>query len=260
MNPDEPGWFYVGDGQLQYKDANGWTDQFQDIDGPARTSDVDSAMSADVPGLATGKVARHAKGPSPFARFCSSAAHSLITGLRLGMAGVWHLLVKLWRLIPGLSRRLVRLVRRLGSGLRVVITGLWRFLGSLYRHAVGLWQRLVPRLSRLLAAGRRRASAYVSTIWAARRKRRPSTSSVSVKRPLGLMKRSWREEPVDEVDRHPSRFRLHGKGEEPPELFLNPERLQDLYRPASAVDQVAGVDQAAHVDQKVPNPAEGPGA
>lgn len=254
MNRDEHGWFYVGHGQLQYKDVNGWTDQYQDIDGPAKTSDVDSAMSADVPGLATGQVAGHATGPSPFARFCSSAAHSLITGLRLRMAGVWHLLVKLWRLMPGLSRRLVSLVRRLGSGLRVVITGLWRFLCSLYLHAVGLWQRLVPRLSRLLAAGRRRASAYVSTIWAARRKRRPSTSSVSVKRPLGLMKRSWREEPVDEVDRHPSRFRLPGRGKESPELFLDPERLKALYGNAAPVDEVAGVDQQA------PNQAEGIGA
>ena len=254
MNPDEPGWFYVGHGQLQYKDVNGWTDQYQDIDGPAKTSDVDSTTSPDVLGPAIGKAGRGARGPSPFARFCSSAAHSLITGLRLGMAGIWHLLVKLWRVIPGLNRRLVSLVRGLSSGLRVVITGLWRFLGSLYRHAVGLWQRLIPRLSRLLAAGRRRASAYVSTISAARRKRHPSTSSISVKRPLGLLKRSWGEEPVDEVDRHPSRFRLHGKGEEPPELFLNPERLQDLYRPASAVDQVAGVDE------KVPTQAEGTGA
>ncbi len=255
MGPDEPGWFYVGNGQLQYKDANGWTDQYQDIDGPAETPDVDSPTSPDGLGPATGKVARHAKGLSPFARFCSSAAHGLITGPRLGMAGLLHLLVNLWqRLIPELNRRLVSLVRGLGSGLRVVITGLWRFLGRLYRHSVDLWQRLIPRLSRLLAAGQRQASAYVSTISAARRKRHPSTSSVSVKRPLGRMKRSWREQPVDDVDRHPSRFRLHGKGEEPPDFFLNPERLQDLYRPAADVDQVIGVDQ------QVPNQAEGTGA
>jgi hypothetical protein len=36
MRDGEPGWFYVGSGQLRYKDMDGWTDQFQDLDGPAK--------------------------------------------------------------------------------------------------------------------------------------------------------------------------------------------------------------------------------
>jgi len=246
MSPDDPGWFYVGQGQLQYKDVNGWTDQYQDIDGPPKTSDVGSPTSPDVLGPAIGKAGRGARGPSPFARFCSSAAHSLITGLWLGMAGVWHLLVNLWqRLIPGLSHRLVGLVRRFSSGLWALMTGLWRFLRSLYRHVVGLGQRLIPGLSRLLAAGYRQASAFVSNISVARWKRGPSTSKVLVNRPLSPMKRSWRGQPRDKLVRHRGRFRLPGKGEESPEFFLDPERLQDLYRNAAGVDQVAGVDQQA---------------
>jgi|GEM_PF-2581517 len=250
MSADETGWFYVGQGQLQYKDANGWTDQFQDIDVPARTSDVDAPASPEELDPAIAKVGRGERGPSPFARFFSSAAHSLITGLRLGMAGLWHLLVNLWqRLIPGLNRRLVALVRSLSSGLRVAITSLWRVLGSLYRHVLGLWQRLIPRLSQLLASGHRQASAHVSIITVARSKRERSTSSVIVNRPLGLLKRSWRGQPVDEGDRHRSRFRLPGKGEEEsPEFFLDPERLRDLYR------------TAAGVHQQVPDQGEGTGA
>ena len=27
MREGEPGWFYIGNGLLQYKDINGWTDQ-----------------------------------------------------------------------------------------------------------------------------------------------------------------------------------------------------------------------------------------
>ena len=29
-----PGWFYVGNGQLQYKDSDGWTDQYKTYRGP----------------------------------------------------------------------------------------------------------------------------------------------------------------------------------------------------------------------------------
>jgi hypothetical protein len=32
MREGETGWFYVGNGQLQYKDKDGWTDQHQSID------------------------------------------------------------------------------------------------------------------------------------------------------------------------------------------------------------------------------------
>jgi hypothetical protein len=34
MREGEPGWFYVGNGQLQYKDSDGWTDQYKTYRGP----------------------------------------------------------------------------------------------------------------------------------------------------------------------------------------------------------------------------------
>jgi len=34
MGVDKPGWYYVGNGQLRYMDADGWTDQYKKIDDP----------------------------------------------------------------------------------------------------------------------------------------------------------------------------------------------------------------------------------
>jgi hypothetical protein len=34
MREGEPGWFYVGNGQLQYEDSDGWTDQYKTYRGP----------------------------------------------------------------------------------------------------------------------------------------------------------------------------------------------------------------------------------
>ena len=47
MREGEPGWFYVSNGQLQYKDSDGWTDQH--IEGPGTTSPtVNIASSGQV--------------------------------------------------------------------------------------------------------------------------------------------------------------------------------------------------------------------
>jgi hypothetical protein len=40
MRDGEPGWFYVGNGQLRNKDSAGSADPHQDIEDPAKTSDA----------------------------------------------------------------------------------------------------------------------------------------------------------------------------------------------------------------------------
>lgn len=34
---DEPRWYYVGNGQRRFRDGNGWTDRYEDIDSPTQT-------------------------------------------------------------------------------------------------------------------------------------------------------------------------------------------------------------------------------
>lgn len=83
MREGEPGWFYVGNGQLRYKDGAGWTDRYEDIDGDATTSDVEL-------GPVSGKSGRRRGGPalSPFTRRCAAAAYRMIApGWRLIAAG-----------------------------------------------------------------------------------------------------------------------------------------------------------------------------
>src|ERR1017187_2833245 len=80
MRDGEPGWFYVGSGQLRYKDMDGWTDQFQDLDGPAKGPAVGPDESPDVPGPITeqGIRGRRRHKPLPFITFCAAAARGLI--------------------------------------------------------------------------------------------------------------------------------------------------------------------------------------
>ena len=220
MREGEPGWFYIGNGQLQYKDSNGWTDQYQDIDGPAKTSDVEPPASADVLGSGIGESVRGTRHPSSLTRLCSSAAHGLIVGFS-------RLMVGLWRLIAGLSRLTVGLCRRLITGLRRLMVGLWRLIAKRYRQA----------------------SAIHASRSVARRQRGPSKSSVVVDKLIGLMKRLWSGHPRREIV-WLSRFRFgseQGEEEGPEFSFdLYPERLKDLYYP-----NVAGVDQ------RVPHPGKG---
>jgi hypothetical protein len=209
MRDGEPGWFYVGNGQLRYKDSDGWTDQYQDIDGPAKTSDVGPSASPDVLGSGIAEAGRGARDPSSLTRFCSSAAHYLIVGFS-------HLMVVLWRLIVGLRGLMVVLWRRLIAGLSRLMVVLWRLIAERYRQA----------------------SASYASRSVAGRLRGPSRSSVLVGRLMGLMKRSWLAHPRREIVRHWSSFRLDPEeGEECPQFVLDPVRLQDL------IGGVVGVDQ-----------------
>jgi hypothetical protein len=49
MREGEPGWFYVGNGQLRYKDSQDWTDRYQDINevGAVRPMNSESSGPAD---------------------------------------------------------------------------------------------------------------------------------------------------------------------------------------------------------------------
>jgi hypothetical protein len=64
MGEDRPAWFYV-DGQLRYRDADGWTDQYQTIDSAseanvlvAESDDVAPATRADARKRGTARNAR----------------------------------------------------------------------------------------------------------------------------------------------------------------------------------------------------------
>lgn len=186
MREGEPGWLYIGNGLLQYKDVNGWTDQYQDLDGPKKTADVGPLASTDARGSGRGEAGRGARHPRLLTRLCSCAAHLLIAGLS-------RLMVGLGRLVVGFSRHAAGLGRR-------VIAGLSRLLVGLRRLVAGFW--------RLIAEGFRQASARLSIRSVARHQRGPSKSSVLVYRPIGLMKRSSTEHPRREVGRHRSRHRL----------------------------------------------------
>lgn len=80
MPEQQPGWFYVGNGQLRYKDGTGWTDQYQDLDGPKRASEAEPPASPDVPAQAVAKVPR-VRGKrilSTFIRRCTTTAYRSI--------------------------------------------------------------------------------------------------------------------------------------------------------------------------------------
>jgi hypothetical protein len=87
MRAGEPGWFYIGSGQLRYKDTEGWTDQFQDLDGPARLApqvDVMSPHPADAKRAPKGKNPRR-KTPALVIAVCAA-----VLGVGLLNPGVWH--------------------------------------------------------------------------------------------------------------------------------------------------------------------------
>ena len=152
MREGEPGWFYIGNGLLQYKDINGWTDQYQDIDGPAKTSDVGAPASTDVLGSGIGEARRQARDPGPLTRLCSSAAHLLGAGFSLLIAVLGRLFVLLtvllWRSIVGLSRLMVAVGRR-------VIAGFPRLIAGFRRLVVVLWRLIIDLSCLMVAVGRR---------------------------------------------------------------------------------------------------------
>jgi len=98
---NEPRWYYVGNGQLRYKDLNGWTDQYQDIDGPPRTAEVEPAEverqdASDLLGPVRGRGAEveAQRRPSPFRKVCFSAAHRSRAGLAQAGAGLRTLVIR----------------------------------------------------------------------------------------------------------------------------------------------------------------------
>jgi hypothetical protein len=120
MRDGEPGWFYVGNGQLRYKDSDGWTEQYEDLDGPPKTAPVEPPASADVPGSGIGETEGVSGHHPSLARLCSSSAHVIITLLsRLGVA--------LWRHMAHLGRVIADLWGR-------AVAALWRVIAGLYQQ------------------------------------------------------------------------------------------------------------------------------
>lgn len=226
MPEGDPGWLYIGNGLLQYKDIDGWTDRYQELDDPARNSAVAPLASTDDLGSGIGKAGQGAHDPGLLTRLCSSAAYHLIVGFRRLMVGLWHLIV-------GLSR--------------LMVTFGWPLIVALSRLIVTFGRRVIAGFWRLIAEGYRQASASLSIRSVARRQRGPSKSSVLVDEPsvlvdepIALMKRSSGEHPHRKVPRHRSRIRLRpGQSEEEAELlvYLDPQRLNDMIPVAAGADQ-----------------------
>lgn len=101
MPEQKLGWFYVGNGKLRYKDNSGWTDQYQDLDGPPVTDDVGPAGSP-VAGADPREAVRRPVGHSlsPFARRGAAATRRLIAAsCRLTVAAVRLLVAGLFRMV-----------------------------------------------------------------------------------------------------------------------------------------------------------------
>jgi hypothetical protein len=125
MPEQEPGWFYIGNGQLRYKDSEGWTDQYEDLDGPARTPDVGPPEPPDVPEPVTGKAVR---GPG---------AHDLLTFIRRCAATAYRLIAALGCLIVAGWRVIVASLQRLFlAGWRVIATGYREVSAKASRRAI----------------------------------------------------------------------------------------------------------------------------
>lgn len=88
----EPKWYYVGNGQIRYKDTNGWTDQYQDIEGHPKTSEAEASVSTGTSDPARSETGREgrAREPSSFSRLCSSAAHRSMAGLAHAGGSLLH--------------------------------------------------------------------------------------------------------------------------------------------------------------------------
>jgi hypothetical protein len=80
MREGEPGWFYVGNGKLRYKDSEAWTDRYQDIDEVAAAH----PMNCESSGPADATVSPAMRQPR---RRTSTLAMAVCTGL-LGLGVV----------------------------------------------------------------------------------------------------------------------------------------------------------------------------
>ena len=80
MRDANTGWFYVGNGRLRYKSLVGWTDRYQDIDGPAQTCGAGLTACPDASGAVVAEAG--CEGHRWFlARLASSATHRVKAGL-----------------------------------------------------------------------------------------------------------------------------------------------------------------------------------
>lgn len=101
MSEEKAGWYYVGDGRLQYMDADGWTDQYTLADGDPKSDVEPDEAPVDNSGSAAGEEVpgrEKRDGPSIVKR-CSGAAHRAIAVLIRLVVALWRLIVALWRLI-----------------------------------------------------------------------------------------------------------------------------------------------------------------
>ncbi len=71
MNRSKSGWYYVGHGQLRFMDADGWTDQYRNIDNPPR------APRPDVPATSPPPVAH----PDPTKRSSHPISWFVVAGV-----------------------------------------------------------------------------------------------------------------------------------------------------------------------------------
>lgn len=77
MSADQLGWFYFN-GQLRYKDGQGWTGRYKPIEGPAGTTSPAKGKSAD-----------HATAPtSPTVRAPHRILTHLLTAVCAGLLGI----------------------------------------------------------------------------------------------------------------------------------------------------------------------------
>ncbi len=86
MRDANTGWFYVGNGRLRYKSLVGWTDRYQDIDGPAQTPEAGPAACPDASGPAVAEAGSQGN-RSLLTRLASSATHRVIAGFLRFAAG-----------------------------------------------------------------------------------------------------------------------------------------------------------------------------
>lgn len=91
MGEDEPGWYYVGNDQFRYMDADGWTVKYKPrVD--ATKSDVGPQPPPEIvrPDTRESAPRQSATDPSSFIRLSTAAANRLIALLTPLMAGLWR--------------------------------------------------------------------------------------------------------------------------------------------------------------------------
>lgn len=170
MSEQDPGWFYIGNGRLQYKDVEGWTDQFQDLDGPKRAAEIEPAESPDVPATVSGKAPRKGKAAraakkaaraepavseepavsddqavSPVKAARGQGADKLGAFIKACAATANRMVIGLWRLVV--------------AGCRLIVAGCRFIAAGLYRLAVAGWHLIVAGCRAASAKASRRADA-----------------------------------------------------------------------------------------------------